>query len=54
MAIDGAHLTGAVKSYIRRMLAEVGVGMKALLLDASTVRRGASADTAALLTHLRL
>ncbi len=31
-------LNGAVKAYLRRMLAECGAGMKALLLDASTVR----------------
>lgn len=34
--MDG--MNGAVKAYIRRMLAECGAGMKALLLDAVTVR----------------
>ena len=31
-------MTGAVKAYIRRMLADCGVGMKALILDQTTVR----------------
>ena len=35
-ALDG--LNGAVKAYIRRILAECGAGMKALVLDATTVR----------------
>jgi hypothetical protein len=30
-------LNGAVKAYIRRMLADCGVGMKALVLDQTTV-----------------
>lgn len=34
--MDG--MNGAVKAYIRRMLAECGAGMKALLLDTVTVR----------------
>jgi hypothetical protein len=34
---DGVN--GAVKAYVRRMMAECGAGMKALILDAATVRR---------------
>lgn len=33
---DGVN--GAVKAYVRRMLAECGAGMKALLMDSATVR----------------
>ena len=33
---DGVN--GAVKAYVRRMFAESGAGMKALLLDPATVR----------------
>ena len=39
-SVDG--LNGAVKAYIRRMLAECGSGMKALVLDATTVRNAAA------------
>ena len=39
-SLDG--LNGAVKAYIRRMLAECGSGMKALVLDATTVRSAAA------------
>jgi len=44
MATPAAHdgLNGAVKAYIRRMLAECGAGMKALILDATTVRDAAA------------
>ena len=44
MATPAAHdgLNGAVKAYIRRMLAECGAGMKALILDATTVRGAAA------------
>ena len=31
-------LNGAVKAYLRRMLADCGTGMKALVLDQTTVR----------------
>ena len=43
-------MTGAVKAYIRRMLADCGVGMKALILDQTTVRvaRGACGTHTAL------
>ena len=34
------EINGAVKAYIRRMLFDCGAGMKALVLDSSTVRLG--------------
>ena len=39
-------LNGAVKAYIRRMLAECGAGMKALLLDPTTVRSALTTQAA--------
>jgi len=38
MQADKDGLTSSVRNYVRRMIADAGPGMKALLLDQATVR----------------
>ena len=56
MATPAVHdgLNGAVKAYIRRMLAECGAGMKALILDPTTVRKRTPLGSPAATLSLRL